>query len=85
MNMEPIERSETSANNTQTPASYPKETVLQKIGYLLNFLIFAPSNLNTLQNNESFWFKLFILLPFAATGTQPSGRAAPPPPQYTLA
>jgi hypothetical protein len=26
--MEPIERSETSASNTQTPGNYPKETVL---------------------------------------------------------
>jgi hypothetical protein len=26
--MEPIERSETSASNTQTPGDYPKETVL---------------------------------------------------------
>jgi hypothetical protein len=29
MKMEPIERSETSASNTQTPGNYPKETVLQ--------------------------------------------------------
>jgi hypothetical protein len=28
MKMEPIERSETSASNTQTPGNYPKETVL---------------------------------------------------------
>jgi hypothetical protein len=30
MKMEPIERSETSASNTQTPGNYPKETVLQQ-------------------------------------------------------
>jgi hypothetical protein len=29
MKMEPIERSETSASNTQTPGNYPKETVVQ--------------------------------------------------------
>jgi hypothetical protein len=28
MKMEPIERSETSASNTQTPRNYPKEIVL---------------------------------------------------------
>jgi hypothetical protein len=28
MKMEPIEHSETSASNTQTPGNYPKETVL---------------------------------------------------------
>jgi hypothetical protein len=31
MKMEPIERSETSASNTQTPGNYPKETVLQDV------------------------------------------------------
>jgi hypothetical protein len=29
MKMEPIESSETSANNTQTPGTYPKESKLQ--------------------------------------------------------
>jgi hypothetical protein len=34
MKMEPIESSETSANNTQTLGTYPKESKLQKPGSL---------------------------------------------------
>jgi hypothetical protein len=34
MKMEPIERSETSASNTQTPGNYPEETVLQPVRLL---------------------------------------------------
>jgi hypothetical protein len=33
MKMEPIERSETSASNTQTPGNYPKETVLPSMTF----------------------------------------------------
>jgi hypothetical protein len=35
MKMEPIESSETSANNTQTLGTYPKESKLQ-VAFLLN-------------------------------------------------
>jgi hypothetical protein len=35
--MEPIESSETSANNTQTPGTYPEESKLQDVNYSLNF------------------------------------------------
>jgi hypothetical protein len=37
MKMEPIERSETSASNTQTPGNYPKETVLHFLKRLTGF------------------------------------------------
>jgi hypothetical protein len=46
MKMEPIERSETSASNTQTPGNYPKETVLQILTQLTKYK--PVVNINTI-------------------------------------
>jgi hypothetical protein len=50
--MEPIERSETSASNTQTPGNYPKETVLQELSITFTILFKAQTILFIPENNE---------------------------------
>jgi hypothetical protein len=42
--MEPIERSETSVSNTQTPGNYPKETVLHFFSFLILILMVHENN-----------------------------------------
>jgi hypothetical protein len=44
--MEPIESSETSASNTQTPGIYPKESELQSYTILYSYKIATCFGLN---------------------------------------